>query len=47
MRGSICSLTNAIVFAMATAPLVYQILIQYWDSTPEEDVRPLLVLVSD
>ncbi|MGA7990714.1 MAG: hypothetical protein WCC53_04715 [Thermoanaerobaculia bacterium] len=30
-----------------TGVLVYQILIQYWHSTPEEDVRPLLVLVSD
>ena len=30
-----------------TGVLVYQILIQYWDSTPEDDVRPLLVLVSD
>jgi hypothetical protein len=30
-----------------TGVLVYQILIQYWHSTPEDDVRPLLVLVSD
>ncbi len=30
-----------------TGVLVYRILVQYWDSTPEDDVRPLLVLVSD
>ncbi|MEO8585859.1 MAG: hypothetical protein ABI584_06840 [Acidobacteriota bacterium] len=30
-----------------TGVLVYQILTQYWHSTPEDDVRPLLVLVSD
>lgn len=30
-----------------TGLLVYQILVKYWDSTPEDDVRPLIVLVSD
>ncbi len=27
--------------------LVYEILVRYWESTPEEDVRPLIFLVSD
>ncbi|MEO7918644.1 MAG: hypothetical protein ABIT01_04220, partial [Thermoanaerobaculia bacterium] len=30
-----------------TGILVYQILVRYWDSTPEDDIRPLIVLVSD
>lgn len=30
-----------------TGVLVYHILVRYWDSTPEDDVRPLIVLVSD
>jgi len=30
-----------------TGLLVYQILVRHWDSTPEDDVRPLIVLVSD
>ena len=30
-----------------TATLVYTILLRYWDYTPEEDVRPLIFLMSD
>jgi hypothetical protein len=27
--------------------LVYEILVRYWESTPEDDVRPLIFLMSD
>src|SRR5262249_61339951 len=27
--------------------MVYKILLRYWDWTPEEDVRPLIFLMSD
>jgi hypothetical protein len=30
-----------------TGLMVYTILLRYWDSTPEDDVRPLIFLVSD
>jgi hypothetical protein len=30
-----------------TGLMVYTILLRYWDSTPEEDVRPLIFLMSD
>jgi hypothetical protein len=30
-----------------TGLLVYQILVRYWEWTPEEDVRPLIFLMSD
>src|SRR5262249_51616312 len=30
-----------------TGLMVYTILLRYWESTPEEDVRPLIVLMSD
>jgi hypothetical protein len=30
-----------------TGPLVYAILVRYWEWTPEEDVRPLIFLMSD
>jgi hypothetical protein len=30
-----------------TAPVVYSILLRYWQWTPEEDVRPLIFLMSD
>jgi len=26
---------------------VYTILLRYWEATPEEDVRPLIFLMSD
>ena len=30
-----------------TGLMVYTILLRYWDRTPEEDVRPLIFLLSD
>ena len=30
-----------------TGLMVYTVLLRYWDSTPEEDVRPLIFLMSD
>jgi hypothetical protein len=30
-----------------TGLMVYTILLRYWDWTPEEDVRPLIFLMSD
>jgi hypothetical protein len=30
-----------------TGVVVYAILLRYWDWTPEEDVRPLIFLMSD
>ena len=30
-----------------TGLMVYKILLRYWDWTPEEDVRPLIFLMSD
>ncbi len=30
-----------------TGMLVYQILLRYWEFTPEDDVRPLIFLMSD
>jgi hypothetical protein len=27
--------------------LVYEILVRYWESTPEDDVRPLIFLMSE
>jgi hypothetical protein len=30
-----------------TGLMVYAILLRYWDWTPEEDVRPLIFLMSD
>jgi hypothetical protein len=30
-----------------TGILVYQVLLRYWDSTPEEDLRPNIYLMSD
>jgi len=30
-----------------TGLMLYTVLVRYWESTPEEDVRPLLFLVSD
>jgi hypothetical protein len=30
-----------------TGLMVYQILLRYWDSTPGEDVRPLIFLMSE
>ncbi|PWT93058.1 MAG: hypothetical protein C5B54_02475 [Acidobacteria bacterium] len=30
-----------------TALMVYMVLLRYWDSTPEEDVRPFIYLMSD
>jgi hypothetical protein len=27
--------------------MVYTVLLRYWDWTPEEDVRPLIFLMSD
>jgi hypothetical protein len=27
--------------------MVYTILLRYWESTPEDDVRPLIFLMSD
>jgi hypothetical protein len=30
-----------------TGLLVYTILLKYWESTPEEDVRPLIFLMSE
>jgi len=30
-----------------TGLIVYTILLRYWDWTPEEDVRPLIFLMSD
>jgi len=30
-----------------TGLLVYTILLKYWASTPEEDVRPLIFLMSE
>ena len=30
-----------------TGIMVYEILVRYWESTPEEDVRPLIFLMSD
>jgi hypothetical protein len=30
-----------------TGLMVYTILLRYWESTPEEDVRPLIFLMSD
>ena len=30
-----------------TGPMVYAILLRYWEWTPEEDVRPLIFLMSD
>ena len=30
-----------------TGMLVYAILLKYWESTPEDDVRPLIFLMSE
>jgi hypothetical protein len=30
-----------------TGLMVYTILLRYWESTPEDDVRPLIMLMSD
>jgi hypothetical protein len=30
-----------------TGLMVYTILVKYWESTPEDDVRPLIFLMSD
>ena len=30
-----------------TGLMVYQILLRYWDWTPEDDVRPLIFLMSE
>ncbi len=30
-----------------TGLMVYTVLLRYWDWTPEEDVRPLIFLMSD
>ena len=30
-----------------TGLLVYRILLRYWESTPQEDVRPLIFLMSE
>jgi hypothetical protein len=38
-QGSIAMLENLLD--------VYTILLRYWDWTPEEDVRPLIFLMSD
>jgi hypothetical protein len=30
-----------------TGLMVYTILLRFWDATPEDDVRPLIFLMSD
>ena len=34
-------------FLTGTGLMVYTVLLRYWDWTPEEDVRPLIFLMSD
>jgi hypothetical protein len=47
-RGLMSQAVRYLLFGEGeTGLMVYTILLRYWDWTPEEDVRPLIFLMSD
>ena len=47
-RGLMAQALRFLMFGEGeTGLMVYMILLRYWDWTPEEDVRPLIFLMSD
>jgi hypothetical protein len=47
-RGLMAQAARYLLFGVGeTGLMVYTILLRYWDWTPEDDVRPLIFLMSD